>query len=58
VEDVFWVLLVVVVLLALSVGVVVAVALPRLRSGAQVLTPHGERVVREARDRLTPASRR
>ena len=57
-EDVFWVLLVVVVLLALSVGVVVAVALPRLRSGAQVLTPQGERVVREARARLTNSGER
>ena len=46
------VVLVFVVLLALAAGVVVAVALPRLRSGAQVLTPQGERVVRGARSRL------
>ncbi len=49
----FWVVLVVLVLLALAAGVVVAVALPHLRSGSQVLTPEGERVVREARARLT-----
>lgn len=52
-ERVFWVLLVVLVLVALAATVVVAVALPHLRSGAQVLTPEGERVVREARARLT-----
>ena len=50
----FWVVLVVLVLLlAVAGAVIVAVALPRLRSGAQVLTPEGERVVREARARLT-----
>jgi hypothetical protein len=53
VERVFWVLLVLLVLLALAAAVVVAVALPQLRSGAPVLTPHGERTVREARTRLT-----
>jgi hypothetical protein len=54
VEPVFWVvLLAVLVLAALAAAVVVAVALPHLRSGAQVLTPQGERVVREARARLT-----
>jgi hypothetical protein len=54
VDRVFWVVLVAVVLLvALAAAVVVAVALPQLRSGAQVLTPEGERVVREARARLT-----
>ena len=53
-DRVFWVVLVAVVLLvALAAAVVVAVALPQLRSGAQVLTPEGERVVREARARLT-----
>ncbi len=46
------VVLVFLVLLVLAAGVVVTVALPRLRSGAQVLTPQGERVVREARSRL------
>ena len=50
----FWVVLVVLVLLlAVAGAVIVAVALPHLRSGAQVLTPEGERVVREARARLT-----
>ena len=50
----FWVVLVVLVLLlAVAGAVIVAVALPHLRSGAQVLTPEGERVVREARSRLT-----
>ena len=47
------VLVVIVLLLALAAAVVVVVALPHLRSGAQVLTPEGERVVREARARLT-----
>jgi hypothetical protein len=57
VERVFWVVLVaVVILVALAAAVVVAVALPHLRSGAQVLTPQGERVVREARARLTNSS--
>ena len=55
----FWVVLVVVlVLLAIAAAVVVAVALPHLRSGAQVLTPEGERVVREARARLTKSGQR
>ena len=55
----FWaVLVVLVLLLALAAAVVVAVAVPHLRSGAQVLTPEGERVVREARARLTNSSQR
>ena len=55
----FWVVLLAVVLLvALAAAVVVAVALPHLRSGAQVLTPEGERVVREARARLTNTPQR
>ena len=55
----FWVVLVVLVLLlAVAAAVVVAVALPHLRSGAQVLTPEGERVVREARARLTNSGQR
>jgi hypothetical protein len=59
VERVFWiVLLVLVLLLAVAAAVVVAVALPHLRSGAQVLTPDGERVVREARARLTNTPQR
>jgi hypothetical protein len=45
------------VLLVLAAGVVVAVALPHLRSGGRVLTPQGERVVREARSRLRNDSR-
>ena len=49
----FWVVLVVLVLLAVAATVIVVVALPHLRSGGQVLTPEGERVVREARSRLT-----
>ncbi len=49
----FWVVLMVILLLAVAAAVVVVVALPHLRSGAQVLTPEGERVVREARARLT-----
>ena len=50
----FWVVLVVLVLVAIAAAaVVVVVALPHLKSGAQVLTPEGERVVREARARLT-----
>ena len=54
----FWVVLMVILLLAVAAAVVVAVALPHLRSGAQVLTPEGERVVREARARLTNAPER
>ena len=41
------------VLIALSAAIVVAVALPHLREGSQVLTPRGERLVREAKSRLT-----
>ena len=53
VEGVSFVVLAVLVLLVLvATAVVAAVALPNLRSGAQVLTPQGERVVREARSRL------
>jgi hypothetical protein len=55
---VLWVLLFAVVLVALAAAVVAAVALPHLRSGAQVLTPEGERVVREARARLTNSGER
>jgi hypothetical protein len=50
---VLWVALTLVVLLAVAVTIIVAVALPHLRSGAQVLTPEGERLVREAKSRLT-----
>jgi len=59
VEHVFWVVLVALVLLvAVAAAVIVVVALPHLRSGAQVLTPEGERVVREARSRLTNTPQR
>jgi hypothetical protein len=58
VEHVFWVVLVVLVLVVLAATVVVGVALPHLRSGAQVLTPEGERAVREARSRLTNTPQR
>ena len=51
-----WVVLTFVVLLAVSVAIVAVVALPNLRSGSQVLTPHGERLVREAKSRLMNAS--
>ena len=56
-ERVLLVVLMIVLLLAVACAVVVAVALPHLRSGAQVLTPEGERVVREARARLTNSGR-
>jgi sensor c-di-GMP phosphodiesterase-like protein len=52
-----WLTVLVVLLVALSVAVITAVALPHLRSGSQILTPQGERVVREARDRLTNTQR-
>jgi hypothetical protein len=48
-----WVVLTFLVLVAVSATIVALVALPNLRSGSQVLTPHGERLVREARSRLT-----
>jgi hypothetical protein len=50
---VLWVVLTFFVLVAVSAGIVVLVALPHLRSGSQVLTPQGERLVREARSRLS-----
>jgi hypothetical protein len=50
---VLWVVLTFFVLIAVSVVIVVLVALPHLRSGSPVLTPHGERLVREAKSRLT-----
>ena len=51
-----WVVLTFLVLVAVSVVIVALVALPNLRSGSQVLTPSGERLVREARSRLTNSS--
>jgi hypothetical protein len=53
VERVLWVVLLLLVLVLIAGGVIVAVALPHLRAGSQVLTPQGERLVREAKDRLT-----
>jgi hypothetical protein len=50
---VLWVVLTLLVLVAVAALIVVLVALPHLRSGSQVLTPHGERLVREAKSRLT-----
>jgi hypothetical protein len=50
---VLWVVLTFLVLVAVSAVIVALVALPNLRSGSQVLTPHGERLVREAKSRLT-----
>ena len=52
-----WVVLLVVLLVVLAGAIVAAVALPHLRAGSQILTPQGERVVREARDRLTNTQR-
>ena len=54
----FWVILTVVVLLAISVSIIAAVALPHLREErTQLLTPRGEEVLRGARARLTNSSR-
>ena len=53
-----WVVLTFLVLVAVSVVIVALVALPNLRSGSQVLTPSGERLVRAARSRLTNSSSR
>jgi hypothetical protein len=57
VEPVLWAVLILLLLVLVAVGVVAAVALPHLRAGSQLLTPEGERLVREAKDRLTNASR-
>jgi hypothetical protein len=38
-------------ILAISVGVLVLVALPHLRRGSRILTPQGERTVKQARQR-------
>jgi hypothetical protein len=51
---VFWVILTFVVLLAISVLIIAAVALPHLREErTQLLTPRGDAALREARARLT-----
>ena len=39
--------------LLLSVGIVLLVALPHLRQGSRILTPDGERTVKQAQERLT-----
>jgi len=39
--------------LLLSVGIVLLVALPHLRHGSRILTPDGERTVKQAQERLT-----
>ena len=38
--------------LLLSLGVVALVAVPAHREGREVLTPHGEQLVQQARDRV------
>lgn len=51
------VVLTLVFLLLLSVAIIAAVAVPRLREeGTQLLTPRGEQVLREAKARLTRTS--
>jgi hypothetical protein len=50
---VIWVISTLSLLVAVAAVIVVVVAVPHLRSGSQVLTPQGERLVREARSRLT-----
>ena len=55
----FWVILTFVVLLAISLLIIAAVALPHLREErTQLLTPRGEDFLREARARLTNSSSR
>jgi hypothetical protein len=54
---VLWVILTFVVLLSISLVIIAAVALPHLRQErAQLLTPRGEDLLREARSRLTNSS--
>ena len=48
-----WAVLTLVLLVAIATVIVILVALPHLRSGSQLLTPEGERLVREAKSRLT-----
>ena len=44
----------IIVLVSISVVIIAAVAVPRLREeGTQLLTPRGEQVLREAKARLT-----
>jgi len=48
-----WVIVTFAVLLSISVVIIAAVAVPRLREErAQLLTPRGEELLREARSRL------
>ena len=52
-----WVIVTFAVLLSISVVIIAAVAVPRLREErAQLLTPRGEELLREARSRLTNSS--
>jgi hypothetical protein len=54
-----WVIVTFAVLLSISVVIIAAVAVPRLREErAQLLTPRGEELLREARSRLTNSSSR
>jgi hypothetical protein len=54
-----WVIVTFVVLLAVSVLIIAAVAVPRLRQeGYQLIPARGEEALREARVRLTNTSRR
>ena len=51
-------ILTVVVLVSVSVVIIAAVALPHLREErAQLLTPRGEELLREARNRITSSGR-
>lgn len=43
---------------ALSLAVVLAVALPQLRQGSRILTPEGERLTQEAREKVARGGRR
>ena len=54
-----WVIVTFAVLLSISVVIIAAVAVPRLREErAQLLTPRGEELLREARSRLTNSTSR
>jgi len=56
---VLWVIVTFVVLLAISVLIIAAVALPHLRhERTRILTPRGEEFLREARARVTNSSPR
>jgi hypothetical protein len=56
---VLWVILTFGVLLAVSIVIILAVALPHLREErTQLLTPRGEELLREAKARVTNSSSR